>query len=389
MPHQGGEHKFKSHAQMLGLDVARFLAAALVMMFHLAAYAWQAPSSTAGRAFAGAAQYPGLFAWTWFGWGGVELFFVISGFVIAYSAAHTTPPSFLRSRILRLVPAVWLCATLTLLISLAIGRMGSGRYILHAYLDSVLFWPFEPWIDGVYWTLGVEISFYALVFALLCTQSFRRIGAVCAAIGTISALFWWVTLLAPNLADVAGSRLAQLTLLRHGCFFSLGVFLWLVLTKAVTPGRLAMIALCLGAGLIEISDSSRDFLGQMGRAGAQTPLVPCLLFAVCILAMAASVRWNAWLCAHAGDRTCRLVRTAGLMTYPLYLTHNVNGAALTHFLVTALGFGPLAALVTSCGTMLAISFAIVRWPEPVLRRNLAALLAKVRLGEPMTLATNS
>lgn len=367
---------FPSPTQMLGLDVARFLAAVLVMTFHLATYSWQASSSTAGRAFAGAAQYPGLFAWTWFGWVGVEVFFVISGFVIAYSAAHATPPSFLRSRILRLVPAVWLCATLTLLVSLAVGRMGSGRHVVHAYLDSILFWPFEPWIDGVYWTLGVEISFYTLVFSLLCAQSFRRIGAVCATIGTISSLFWWATLLAPSLADVVGSRLAQLTLLRHGCFFTLGVFLWLTLTKAVTAGRLVTIALCLGAGLIEIGDSSRDFLRQMGRAGAQTPLVPCLLFAVCILAMAASVRWNAWLCAHAGDRACRLIRMAGLMTYPLYLTHNVNGAALTHFLVTTLGFGPLAALATSCGTMVATSFAIVRWPEPIVRRILAALLAR-------------
>ncbi|PJI54488.1 hypothetical protein CTI14_14985, partial [Methylobacterium radiotolerans] len=149
--------------------------------------------STAGRAFDSAAAYPGLFAWTWFGWIGVELFFVISGFVIAYSAEHATARAFLRSRLLRLVPAVWICATLTALVSLAIGRMGSVPHVLRAYLDCVLFVPVEPWLDGVYWTLGVEIAFYALVFALLRLGRFRSVGPVCAAVGGASTLFWVAT----------------------------------------------------------------------------------------------------------------------------------------------------------------------------------------------------
>ena len=351
------------------------------MAFHLGAYSWQAPASTTGRAFGGAAQYPGLFPWTWFGWIGVEIFFVISGFVIAYSAEHATPRAFLRSRILRLVPAVWLCATLTVLTSLTIGRMGSGAHVLRAYLDSTLFWPFEPWIDGVYWTLGIEISFYALAFTLLCTVSFRRIGFFCAVVGSISAALWLATLWTPDLSEFARSRLAQLTLLRHGCFFALGVFLWLALVKETTAGRLVMIAVCLGAGLIEIGDSSRDFLDGMGRTGAQTPLVPCCLFGAGILTMAATVRWNAWLRTHVGEQACRHIRTAGLMTYPLYLIHNVDGAALTHFLVRTVHLAPYAALAAACGAMVATSFAIVRWFEPALRRSLASLLARARLSD--------
>src|SRR5258706_15154943 len=55
--------------------------------------------------------YPSAAPFTWFGWGGVEIFFVISGFVIANSASRSSPTEFLLGRALRLYPAVWVCAT--------------------------------------------------------------------------------------------------------------------------------------------------------------------------------------------------------------------------------------------------------------------------------------
>ncbi|KAA0123784.1 acyltransferase [Methylobacterium sp. P1-11] len=375
-----GHERSRHDAQLIGLDAARFLAAMLVMIFHLGAYAWQAPLSTAGRALGGAAAYPGLFAWTWFGWIGVELFFVISGFVIAYSAEHATARAFLRSRLLRLVPAVWICATLTVLVSLAVGRMGSSRHLLHAYLDSALFVPVEPWIDGVYWTLGVEIAFYGLVFMLLLCGRYRSVGSVCAALGGASALFWIATLAIPGLTAVAATRLAELTLLRHGCFFALGVFLWLSLIKGATAGRLCVIALCAVGALIEVGDASQSFLAQMSRS--ESPLVPRLIFAGCVLMIAASVRGNAWLRDRLGARGCLLARQLGLMTYPLYLLHNVNGAALIHRLVTA-GLPPYPVLLAACGAMLTVSFAVMRWAEPFVRSRLSAFLDRIGLDRPL------
>ncbi len=78
-----------------GLDIVRFLAAAMVVLFH---YTWK--NQQAGPAFDS-------------GWVGVEIFFVISGFVIASSANNVTAIAFIRRRFSRLYPAAICCAIIS------------------------------------------------------------------------------------------------------------------------------------------------------------------------------------------------------------------------------------------------------------------------------------
>src|SRR4051812_23206228 len=74
----------KSSSYVGGLDLIRFFAASLVLMFHLAFFSW---GSSAGLNYrlAGAPTSPELVFMN-AGWVGVEVFFVLSGFVIAQSA---------------------------------------------------------------------------------------------------------------------------------------------------------------------------------------------------------------------------------------------------------------------------------------------------------------
>jgi peptidoglycan/LPS O-acetylase OafA/YrhL len=66
----------KSH--IIGLDIARFTAAAIVCAFHLTYWGNVSNGSTA-EALQGAAWFPSLGVVTRYGWVGVEIFFVISG----------------------------------------------------------------------------------------------------------------------------------------------------------------------------------------------------------------------------------------------------------------------------------------------------------------------
>ena len=110
----------KNH--FLLLDPLRLGAALSVAVFHLMFWSWAWPSIGVPPGFehyvAADVQFPSAARFTWFGWVGVEIFFVISGFVIANSASKSSAIEFLFSRALRLYPAVWVCSTATFIVLL-------------------------------------------------------------------------------------------------------------------------------------------------------------------------------------------------------------------------------------------------------------------------------
>ncbi|MCU0650139.1 MAG: hypothetical protein MUF00_19285, partial [Gemmatimonadaceae bacterium] len=57
-----------------------------------------------------------------YGYLGVELFFMISGFVILMTAANGSVRDFVISRAVRLYPAFWVCCTATFLVTMFIGE---------------------------------------------------------------------------------------------------------------------------------------------------------------------------------------------------------------------------------------------------------------------------
>ena len=146
-----------SHSrQIVGLDLVRFAAACLVMFFHFGFWMWAGPAeSITSRAAGVSVRFPEL-TFLSFGRVGVEIFFVISGFIIAYSAERASASQFFRSRVVRLAPAVWIVAPITFAVALLIDFAAPSELSLRLF-RSLIFYPFGPWIDGIYWTLPVEI----------------------------------------------------------------------------------------------------------------------------------------------------------------------------------------------------------------------------------------
>jgi exopolysaccharide production protein ExoZ len=101
---------------------------------------------------------------------GVDLFFVVSGFIIAYI---TLEPSslqprggigdFLWRRFARIVPFLWLCVAAYAALRF-VGRDGS--FELEPYLRALTLFPIGPVNPSQAWTLRHEVLFY-LVFATL------------------------------------------------------------------------------------------------------------------------------------------------------------------------------------------------------------------------------
>ncbi|AWN50038.1 acyltransferase [Methylobacterium terrae] len=158
------------------MQVLRALAAAMVAAGH-AQFEVAGLAARAGLPFASA---------TWLPWpAGVDVFFVISGFIIVHASASLHGKAdarqiFLAHRIARVVPLYWLATTLALALAwLRPGLVGTGADGALAVVASYLFWPMAR-ADGTVlplyslgWTLNYEMAFYVL-FALALPWGPRR-----------------------------------------------------------------------------------------------------------------------------------------------------------------------------------------------------------------------
>lgn len=108
-----------------------------------------------------------------FGSAGVDIFFVISGFIMVHmtSGKRPAPLEFLIHRVARVAPLYWaFTAILATLLLSAPGAFRSTSFTTDALINSLLFLPYE-WTDGrvrpllsIGWTLNYEMFFY-LVFS--------------------------------------------------------------------------------------------------------------------------------------------------------------------------------------------------------------------------------
>ena len=106
------------------------------------------------------------------GWGayGVQLFFMISGFVILMTAQRARRPSdFVVSRLSRLYPAYWIALTMSIVLSVTFAVPHTDIGWTNRLLNYVMVqrWFLVPNVDEVYWTLAIEMQFYVLMFLLL------------------------------------------------------------------------------------------------------------------------------------------------------------------------------------------------------------------------------
>ena len=349
-----------------GLDLIRFAAAAAVMLFHLGYWSWRSPADLAFRASAGRAAFPELTPLTWFCWVGVEVFFVLSGLVIANSATSGDGWRFVRGRMGRLLPGMWLCIAVAI-VATAVLRLETPWRLVLLTINSLMLWPYGPWLDGVFWTLPIEIAFYGLIWVILIRRRIGHIERYTAVLATASALYW----LARSFGiDPLGGTLSTYLLLRHGCFFALGILLWSTATDGLTIRRAVPMLIATGAGLIEIGETAT--LRVPPGLGAWAPAIYWLLM---IGLMYGSLRYSDWLPISTENWTRRL----GLMTYPLYLVHGLIGCGL---LRTAPMIGRWPALGLGIVASLVVAYAVVL-AEPAVRNCLYRLLDRsaARAGE--------
>jgi len=209
------------------IDGLRFIAIGTVILFHLVVNlgikspaAYPVPSS--GNLLVAVARH---------GFRGVELFFIISGFILAYPfASHRLlgkPPVnlgqyFLR-RLTRLEPPYIVCMVFLFFVRVAGG--GSVAHLLPhlgaslVYCHNLLFQSESP-INNVAWSLEIEVQFYLLVPLLsrifLVRSKLARRSVIVAAIA-VSVMTEWLF--------IGPESWMYLTIIRFLHFFLIGFLL--------------------------------------------------------------------------------------------------------------------------------------------------------------------
>jgi len=176
-----------------GVDLLRGLASLAVCWFHLSRFRYSVADRQGYAWFRETGD---------FGWLGVEVFFVISGFVIPYSlyrAGYCLRDFFgyLTRRIVRLDPpylvAIALILALAYVSSLKSGRpvqiedepVGAARLLLHlGYLNAFSRY---AWLNPSFWTLAIEMQYYLLMGLVFPLVVAGRRGVRLAALGAMAA----------------------------------------------------------------------------------------------------------------------------------------------------------------------------------------------------------
>lgn len=349
-----------------GIDALRFVCALMVTVFHLGFASWASPLYL--RPY----KMPLIENIAQPGWVGVELFFVISGFVIVNSAASASAMSFLKGRILRLYPAVWICASLTLIV---IATQDVNRRIIKNYLRSITLYPGGPWIDGQYWTLACEICFYALVFIMCAAGQKMRMPALALGLSLASTAFIALLSAFPDSAVLAvfTDTAWRAIPFYYGCQFAIGIYIW-----RLSQGRMSRVSwlgfICaLGTGVAQIymagENTSDRTLAAVGHPFSPFPAIS--IWVAGLIFIVASVGYGERISRLPGS-LLKSVKTLGAMTYPLYLLHFAIGVQLLDWL-TDLGMTPLMALALAVAIVCALSLAVCKWGEPPIRSALRSV----------------
>ena len=332
-------------SKLIAIQALRGLAALSVAVLHAQADAG-ALAEASGLAFVPVARLP--FA------AGVDVFFVISGFVMVYAsrplfAAPGARTVFLSRRIARIVPLYWAVTAAYIAVAvLAPGAVNAPDIGREAILTSLLFIPrlapdglIHP-IFSLGWTLNYEMAFYAL-FAV--AVGFRRRLAVSELAGVLVALAAFGALAAPlpvPLAFWSGPIILE---------FAFGLAIGLLRAEGFSLPLAARLALALGSVIL--------FALPMAAPDAVTvpwrPFVWGLPAALIVAAAALGPAREA-----ADSLPARLAVAIGDASYALYLVHPFAIRGLSA-IVRRLGLVPAigGSIFVALALLTAVAVAVV------------------------------
>jgi peptidoglycan/LPS O-acetylase OafA/YrhL len=285
------------------IDLFRFVAALSVVLFHYT--------------FRGHAQgeksilsFPELGTIFKYGYLGVDLFFMISGFVILLTALNRDVAGFTISRITRLYPTFWACVTLTALSTLVIGgerySVHLGQYIANLTMVGELLG--VRYVDGVYWSLLIELKFYFLVCLVLSLRCIEKIKFIAGGWAVATLLLSFVD--APNVVSFV-------LFPEWASYFIAGIMFCLIRLEGISLYKIIVVTVAYSLSAMYAYWRVPDFEKFLRTDFSEIAVIGIV-----------SLFYLAFFMVSLGKTTLlnrKGMLIIGAVTYPLYLIHQNVG----------------------------------------------------------------
>ena len=272
-----------------------------------------------------------------FGHYGVQLFFIISGFVIFMSVSRgKSAGDFLIKRTFRLYPAYIAAIILTYLV---IGNSGIdiNRTFFEAIINFTMFQEFLGIrnIDGVYWSLRVEMTFYLMMALVLYLGAKSHVILVSI---TMLASGFLIQLTNGIFGGEFLSNLERFSTANYVQLFVIGIMFYCIWQHGPRIKYISLLAVSI----------IYDFLFE----GVANGMFTVLFVAIFALVLAGKMKWL----------NNRVLLFLGSISYPLYLVHQNIGYAMIREM-ERFGMTHELWILIPLGLSIALSVLIVRYVE--------------------------
>jgi peptidoglycan/LPS O-acetylase OafA/YrhL len=339
------------------LDPLRFVAAMAVVSYHYSFRGAAADSLSV-------VSLPDISYITKYGYLGVQMFFMISGFIIAHSAYNRASTDFVIARLIRIYPGFLACMTITCVALLLITPQ--FRIPLDQWAANIIIYApalgYE-YVDGVYWTLVIEITFYAWVAIFMSLGLFERYGMAIALV--------WLTGSLVNQLLIGSWRIDQIFLTSYSGFFAVGLAIHKLYSQKCSRLGIIVLMYALAVAVFQAVQPIPNFEAHYGQRFS--------LWVVSGVIVGSSALILSVLAIRRLPISPGFLIAVGGLTYPLYLLHQVIGYAVFNRLGSLVPAWPLVIMVTT--GIVALSYVVWRWVEQPMQKALKVATARfVRAG---------
>ncbi|GAB3001837.1 acyltransferase family protein [Psychrosphaera aestuarii] len=193
-----------------------------------------------------------------YGFYGVQLFFIISGFVIFWSIGRVSNVrEFVVSRFSRLYPTFW-CAVIITFIVTSLSNVEFLQLNFTTFLANLTmiheYFRFQH-VDGAYWTLTLEMAFYVWMVAIFKLNYLSKIENIFIPWVIIAALIALFDLPIHN-------ALKKLFIIDYIEFFAAGIVFFKIMQSSYTKKTVALLVLCVIS--LYIKNSIQTAIGLSG-----------------------------------------------------------------------------------------------------------------------------